>query len=134
MSARLGSWRMSFVLLVSLVMHVSCKDHAYRHEIEGRVVDGAGVPIPQAIVTRINDKGEPYGLPDMYQAKVDDKGHFRFVNEGRGPVPLKAIPWRLAVEVPSRKDRAHFDVQATWSDDRATCFGYCARDLTLVVR
>lgn len=126
--------RLVRALMCAGLLSVSCKDHAYRHDVEGQVVDAKGVPIAGAIVTRVSDKGEPYGIPDLYQRKADEKGHFRFESEGRGPSPAASAPWRLAVEVPSRKDHAHFDVNAVWSDDRSKCYGYCAKELSLVVK
>ena len=122
------------VFLATSTLCVACKDHAYRHDVEGQVVDAKGTPIPGAIVTRVSDKGEPYGIPDLYQQKTDEKGHFRFESEGRGPAPAFAAPWRLAVEIPNRKDHAHFEVSAVWSGDRAKCYGYCAKELSLVVK
>lgn len=134
MNARTHGFVAILTIVAALGSSVSCKDHAYRHDVEGQVIDEKGAAIAGAVVTRVNDKGEPYGIPDLYQRKADETGHFRFESDGRGPPPVATQPWRLAVEVPTRKDRAHFDVNAVWSDDRKTCFGYCAKGLSLVVK
>lgn len=120
--------------LAFVAVHVSCTDHAYRHEVEGQVIDAKGAPVVGVWVTRVSDKGEPYGLPDLYQRKTDESGHFSFVSDGKGPAPAASAPWHLAVEVPPRKDRARFEIDARWSNDRSTCFGYCAKNLKLVVK
>ncbi|RYZ65030.1 MAG: carboxypeptidase regulatory-like domain-containing protein [Proteobacteria bacterium] len=119
--------RSAFALV--LAGSLGCSDHAYRHEIAGRVTDGAA-PVAGALVQRVNDKGEPYGNDDAYRRVTDADGRFSFVAEGRGPSPMAYAPWTLHVTHEKHAERT-LEVRATWSDDRATCFGYCAKDLAV---
>lgn len=121
------------LLVCALVGSVACSDYAYRHEVAGRVVAEGGTPVAGAIVQRVNDKGEPYGNDESYRRTTGADGTFSFVAEGRGPSPMPYAPWILRVTHPKHVER-QLDVRAAWSEDRATCFGYCAKGLTIDVK
>ncbi len=119
---------------------LACRSYPYRHDIEGRVVvtaEGAllrpGVGVPDAVVQRINDNGEPYGFDDDYRRVTDAQGHFSFVAEGQGASPLAYAPWRIRVTHPNYGTR-ELEVRAAWSDDKSVCWGYCARDFEIELR
>lgn len=117
----------SFALVLWLT---ACSDHPYRHEIAGRVVAAGEVPVAGAVVQRVNDKGEPYGHDDAYRRVTDAQGNFAFVVEARGPSPMAYAPWILKVTEAHHSERL-LEVHAAWSEDRATCYGYCAKGFTI---
>jgi hypothetical protein len=114
--------------LASLAL--ACADAAYRHEVEGKVLDAAGQPLADCKVARVNDKGDPYGHDELYLRTTDAQGAFRFESAGRGPTPLASAPWRLKV-TPKVGAPLYLDIDAKWSEDKAVCFGYCAKGLVL---
>lgn len=118
------------VLLPLLLL--GCRDYAYRHELEGVVLDAKGAPLANAEVQRLNEKSEPYGFDSDYLRVTDEAGHFSFAAEGRGPSPLEAAPWRLRVKHAEAGER-EVEVQARWQEQRegAVCWGYCAKGLSL---
>lgn len=116
--------------LLFLPVVLACSDHPYRHEIAGRVVAPGNTPVAGAIVQRVNDKGDPYGHDDGYRRVTDAQGNFSFVAEGRGPAPMAYAPWTLKITSDKRAERV-LEVRAAWSEDKATCFGYCAKDFTI---
>jgi hypothetical protein len=107
--------RLAFIACLPAVLGVGCKDAYYRHEISGVVVNAEGAPMGSAVVTRVNQKNEPYGMPELYQTRTDAEGRFAFIKEGRGPQPSKVAPWRLAVDKPGGA-RVFYDVDAPWVD------------------
>jgi hypothetical protein len=123
---------LSFALLAasSWLGIVACKEHPYRHDVSGTVVDMQGRGIGKCQVARVTDKGEPYGHDELYLRTTDANGQFRFESSGMGPSPLASAPWHLKVTLPVGPS-ATFDLVAPWSDNRATCFGYCKRDVEL---
>ena len=94
------------------------------------MVDASGQPLADCVVTRVTDKGDPYGHDELYRRTTDKTGTFKFESSGRGPTPLAYAPWRLKAELPNKTTRT-VEFDATWSNDRATCFGYCNRDVTI---
>jgi hypothetical protein len=112
---------------------VACRDYAYRHEIRGTVLDAANQPIAGALVRRVSDKNDQYGVDELYLRTTAANGSFDFVNEGRGPSPVRAAPWRIEVEFPKGTKRT-YEIVATWSDDKSECTGYCARNVVIVFR
>ena len=122
----------SFALLALSMCLVStgCKEHPYRHDVSGTVVDLHGRGIAKCQVARVTDKGEPYGHDELYLRTTDATGQFRFESIGSGPSPLASAPWLLKVTSPLGPS-ATFDLVAPWSDDRTTCFGYCKRNVEL---
>ncbi len=121
---------LSFALLPLLT---ACTEHPYRHEIAGRIVAAGNQPIAGAIVQRVNDKGDLYGHEDMYRRTTDAQGNFSFVGEGTGPSPMAYAPWTLKITKDNHAERM-LEVHAAWSEDRATCFGYCAKDFTIEMK
>jgi hypothetical protein len=120
----------AFALVCSVL---GCSDYAYRHEIAGHVVTVGDAPVAGAVVQRVNDKGDPYGHDDAYRRVTDAQGNFSFVAEGRGPSPMAYAPWTLKVTKDNVGERT-LEVRAAWSEDRATCFGYCAKGFTIELK
>jgi hypothetical protein len=118
----------SLVLVVAALC--ACKDYPYRHEIAGKVVDGAGAPIASVSVQRVDDKNKSYGVDELYKRVTNDKGEFSFVNEGRGPSPMPSAPWRLQVDFGSGSTQV-YPVNVPWHDGASECAGYCAKSLVL---
>lgn len=116
--------------LVLLLLVLGCNDHLYRHDIAGRVVSAGNRPVVGAVVQRVNDKGDPYGHDDGYRRVTDAEGKFSFVAEGRGPSPMAFAPWTVKVTQEKFAERI-LEVRAAWSNDKTTCFGYCAKDFTI---
>jgi hypothetical protein len=121
------------LLWVAALSSLACRDYPYRHEIRGVVVGADSKPIKGAAVRRITDKGDQYGVDELYLRRTNDDGGFEFVSDGRGPSPLPEAPWKMEVEYPAGTKHS-YDVSAKWSDDKTTCQGYCARDVHIVLR
>jgi hypothetical protein len=111
----------------------ACRDYEYRHEVSGVVVDAQNKPVADAVVRRVTEKGDQYGVNELYSRTTKADGAFSFVNEGRGPEHLAEAPWKVQVEYPVGSKHT-FDVVAKWSDDRSGCFGYCARNVTIQLK
>lgn len=126
-------FRIFVPLALVLLATGACSDHSYRHEIAGRVVGANNAPIADAVVQRVNDKGDPYGNDETYRRTTAADGTFSFVAEGRGPSPMPYAPWTLRVTHPGHVER-QLEVRAAWSNDRATCFGYCAKDFSIEMK
>lgn len=97
-------------------------------------------PVAEAIVQRLNDKGEPYGFDDDYRRVTDADGHFSFVAEGQGASPIAYSPWRIRVSHPEHGSR-ELEVRAMWTEKPPAesagaqpCWGYCARDFAIDLR
>ena len=115
---------------LSSFLLLGCQDYPYRHEISGRVVGPGEVPLAGAVVQKVDGNGEAYGNDEAYRRTTDGEGRFSFVAEGRGPSPLGYAPWILRVTSPKYAERL-LEVRAAWSEDRSSCYGYCAKDLTI---
>ncbi len=118
---------------LALAFLVSCKDYEYRHEVDGKVLDADNKPVKGAIVRRVTDKGDQYGIDELYSRTTPATGEFSFVNVGRGPQHMASAPWKIQVEYPVGVKHT-YDVAANWSDDRSGCYGYCAKGVIVVLK
>lgn len=132
LSHRSGAASLS-CLAVGVVFLVSCKDYEYRHEVDGKVLDADNKPVKGAIVRRVTDKGDQYGIDELYARTTPASGEFSFVNVGRGPQHMSSAPWKIQVEHPAGVKHT-YDVAANWSDDRSGCFGYCAKGVIVILK
>jgi hypothetical protein len=106
----------------------ACKDYPYRHEIAGTVTDAKGAPVASAVVLRVDDKDNAYGVDELYKRTTSDKGEFSFISEGRGPSPMPSAPWRLQVDF-GKGVKQVYPLNVAYSAGANGCTGYCAKSL-----
>lgn len=124
---------MKFYLTVSvciILFLTACSEYAYRHEIEGVLIDSVNNPVAGARLRRQTENGKPYGAEHVYEIYSSSDGKFSFIFSGLGRKPKPVDTWRVAIEHPDFHNTS-FTINVSWTErpDTSGSYGYIKKNI-----
>ena len=118
-------------LIICIILFLTaCSEYAYRHEIEGVLIDSTNNPVAGARLRRQTVDGKPYGAEHVYLIYSSSDGKFSFIFSGLGRKPKPVDTWWVVIEHPDYYNTS-FIINVPWTErsESSDSYGYIKKDV-----